>query len=154
MKRRAFLTRLAPKSGRRVLPPYTHANTDFAPCLNCSGPCIEACAEETGVLVPGAAGRPFLDFQQAGCTFCRACLEACPEGVLSEAAGRRPLAQVWIEAGACLAHQGVVCVACKQACPENAVTFEGMLRPRINDACTGCGLCIPACPVEAVAWSA
>lgn len=152
MKRRAFLARLAPKSGRRVLPPYATAETDFSPCLNCSGPCVTACEEETGVLVRDAAGRPFLDFQRAGCTFCRACLDACPEGVL-EGPERSPLAQVWIETGACLAHRGVVCVACKQACPEDAVTFEGMMRPRINEACTGCGLCVPACPVEAVAWS-
>ncbi|WP_457633383.1 4Fe-4S binding protein [Oceanithermus desulfurans] len=113
---------------------------------------MTACEEETGVLARDAQGRPFLDFLRAGCTFCRACLDACPEGVLAEP-GRSPLAEVWIETGACLAHQGVVCVACKQACPEDAVIFEGMMRPRINEACTGCGLCVPACPVEAVAWS-
>jgi ferredoxin-type protein NapF len=113
---------------------------------------VEACAGETGVLVREEGGAPFLDFQVAGCTLCAACLEACPEGVLGE--GRSPLARVWIETGACLAHRGVVCVACRQACPEDAVVFEGMLRPEIVDRCTGCGLCVPVCPVEAVAWSA
>jgi len=135
-----------------VLPPYADKDTDFAPCVSCSGHCQTACAGETGVLVRDAEGIPYLDFQRAGCTFCAACLEACDRGVLTE--GRSPLARVWIDTASCLAHQGVVCVACKQACSEDAVVFEGMMRPKITETCTGCGLCISVCPVEAVAWSA
>ncbi len=154
MQRRAFLGRWVEGAGRRALPPYAPRGAELEACLACSGPCVEVCTEETGVLRRDDAGRPYLAFEEAGCTFCRACLEACSEGVLREEVERWPLARFWIDTSACLAHQGSVCVACVQACPEGAVKLQGMWRPEIlTDRCTGCGLCVAPCPVEAVRWS-
>jgi ferredoxin-type protein NapF len=56
---------------------------------------------------------------------------------------------------ACLAHAGVVCQACSDACPEHAI--RARLRrggPPLavvdEDRCTGCGACVPVCPVGAL----
>lgn len=39
---------------------------------------------------------------------------------------------------------------CAEACPEQAYTREGDLVVFDADKCTGCGLCVPACPFHAV----
>jgi CRP-like cAMP-binding protein/NAD-dependent dihydropyrimidine dehydrogenase PreA subunit len=39
---------------------------------------------------------------------------------------------------------------CVEACPEEAIVWDDQGALYINDACTGCGDCIPACPYDAV----
>jgi ferredoxin-type protein NapF len=56
---------------------------------------------------------------------------------------------------ACLARIGVVCEACGDACPECAIRFAlrrgGPPLPSLDqDRCTGCGACVPICPVGAI----
>ena len=59
----------------------------------------------------------------------------------------------------CLAEAGIVCRSCGEACGESAIRF----RPRIGlapqaivneQACTGCGECVGACPGEAITLGA
>ena len=59
----------------------------------------------------------------------------------------------------CLAEAGIVCRSCGETCGESAIRF----RPRIGlppqavvneDACTGCGECVGACPGEAITLGA
>jgi ferredoxin-type protein NapF len=55
----------------------------------------------------------------------------------------------------CLARAGVVCQACGDACPEQAIRFAprrgGPSLPSLDeDRCTGCGDCVPTCPVGAI----
>ena len=56
---------------------------------------------------------------------------------------------------ACLARLGVVCQACGDACPERAIRFSlrhgGPPLPSLEgDRCTGCGACVPICPIGAI----
>jgi ferredoxin-type protein NapF len=59
----------------------------------------------------------------------------------------------------CLAEAGIVCRSCGETCGESAIRF----RPRIGlppqaivneQACTGCGECVGACPGEAITLGA
>jgi ferredoxin-type protein NapF len=59
----------------------------------------------------------------------------------------------------CIAFNNVVCRSCGDACGETAIRFS----PRLGGAalpeliagrCTGCGVCIPACPASAITLSA
>lgn len=64
-----------------------------------------------------------------------------------------PVARV---APSCLALQGVECRLCGDACDSGAIRFPprlgGVARPVIDEArCTGCGDCLPPCPVAALA---
>lgn len=59
----------------------------------------------------------------------------------------------------CLARRGIVCRSCGDACPERAIRFPPLLGraalPVLSlEACTGCGDCLPVCPVAAIALPA
>ena len=49
--------------------------------------------------------------------------------------------------------QEIPCNPCQYACPAGAITIGDSItnRPKTNpEACTGCGLCIPCCPGQAI----
>jgi ferredoxin-type protein NapF len=54
----------------------------------------------------------------------------------------------------CLAQRGVACQSCRDVCPESAIAFPprlgGVALPLLRDGCTGCGECVPLCPVAAI----
>ena len=57
-------------------------------------------------------------------------------------------------ASACVERHGVVCRRCVEACEHSAIRI--LAREKLGAvidaaACTGCGDCIPVCPVEAIA---
>ncbi len=131
------------------LPPW--AAVDFTErCTRCDA-CIDAC--ETGVLVRGDGGFPRIDFSRAGCVFCAACVEACREGAFDLPLSCAPWSLRPRLAEGCLAVRGVVCRACEDVCEAAAIRFRlqlgGRALPDIDTgACTGCGACVAACPVD------
>ena len=50
----------------------------------------------------------------------------------------------------CLVHHGALCTACADACPHEAITITRTVAIDPID-CTGCGLCVAACPTHALA---
>ena len=55
----------------------------------------------------------------------------------------------------CLPAQGVLCRSCGEVCESGAILFTpvsgGTSRPFLqNSLCTGCGECLPICPVLAI----
>ncbi|RUM44497.1 MAG: ferredoxin-type protein NapF [Hydrogenimonas sp.] len=134
-----------------VRPPYhTDASLFLRLCPACSEKsCAKVCEEE--IIHIREDGTPELIFNQKGCTFCDACLEACEADVLSDATKTTIDVKVEIDVLQCIAWHQVMCHSCKDPCLEDAITFLGLFRPEIDSQrCTGCGWCIPVCPAEAI----
>ena len=94
-------------------------------------------------------GIPYLDFQSGACTFCGACVEACP--VEREDEVPASLGTVLLDRNQCIAWNGVICLSCQTACTYRSVTMDLRGRPAITtEACTGCGACVGVCPSQAL----
>lgn len=141
-----------------VRPPYGESESLFqSKCPSCeSKGCIASCDEK--IIFITDDGTPALTFKQNGCTFCDDCANACEEGVLSlenRDTAEQLTALFRISLKSCVAHHGVVCFACKEPCVDNAILFNGMFAPVIDDdRCTGCGFCLSRCPTQAISYTA
>ena len=65
-------------------PPWHRGLALESHCPGCTHPCVTACDPGIIHLHPqdhDLAGLPYLDFNTSGCTFCKACVEACPVSV-------------------------------------------------------------------------
>lgn len=87
------------------------------------------------------------------CTGCAICQMACAQ---TKTGGTNPrLALLRIEKHS-LIHKPVLCAQCQnafcmQVCPSEAITQEDEGRVVIlEEKCTGCGLCVEACPISMV----
>ena len=116
-------------------------------CRECPAPCLASCADQLIRRHPADhehSGQPYLDLSRAGCTFCGDCTTACPQ--TDRALEKVGLAK--LDQAQCTAWNAVICVSCRGICSAIQVDLRG--RPSIEDeACTGCGICISRCPVEA-----
>ena len=141
-----------------VRPPYGSNESLFQnKCPDCeSKACVTSCEEK--IIFIEKDGTPSLDFSKSGCTFCDDCAKACHDDVLSlenTETSEKVNAKFMISIDACVAHHGVICYSCKEPCLDDAILFNGMFNPVIDDdKCTGCGFCISRCPTVAIGYKA
>jgi len=156
---KSFAKPLAPKQEEKILllrPPYGKDESLFQnKCPSCeSKACVTSCDEKIIVILED--GTPTLDFSKNGCTFCDECANVCASDVLSlenVATSERLNAMFRINIESCVAHEGVICNSCKEPCIDDAILFNGMFNPVIDEErCTGCGFCISRCPTQAIVY--
>ncbi|WP_242007574.1 ferredoxin-type protein NapF [Luteimonas cucumeris] len=154
LSRRALLCGELRARPAQPRPPWALAEADFLRACTACGDCLSACPEQ--VLVRDADGRAIFEPQQGECTFCGDCATACAAGAIDRARVASPWHWTAEVSDACLTRSGVVCSSCRDACGESAIRFHpvigGVSQPQLDSArCTGCGACIRACPVSAIA---
>ncbi len=139
-----------------VRPPYGKYESLFqSECPSCeSKACVASCDEK--IIFIADDGTPTLSFEKNGCTFCEACAKACEPDILSleNSETSEYLSAIFkISLESCVAHHGVVCHACKEPCIDDAILFNGMFNPVIDDEkCTACGFCLSRCPTQAISY--
>ncbi len=152
------LSRTKEESLLLVRPPYGESESLFqSKCPSCeTKSCVTSCDEK--IIFITDDGTPTLSFKVNGCTFCDECANACSEGVLSleNSETSETLNTIFrISLESCVAHHGVICSSCKEPCIDNAILFNGMFAPVIDDdKCTGCGFCMARCPTQAISYHA
>ena len=141
-----------------IRPPYGRGESLFqSECPSCeSQACVTSCDEKI-IFIDKETKTPTLTFAKNGCTFCDECAIACEKDVLQleeEESSEPYLNAIFkISLEACVAHHGVICNACKEPCIDNAILFNGMFNPVIdNEMCTACGFCISRCPTQAISY--
>ena len=141
-----------------IRPPYGKSESLFqSECPSCENQaCVTSCDEQI-IFIDKETNTPTLTFSKNGCTFCDECAIACEKNVLllEENFEDEPYlhAIFKISLEACVAHHGVICNACKEPCIDDAILFNGMFNPVIdNEKCTACGFCISRCPTKAISY--
>lgn len=137
-----------------IRPPWALPEALFTETCSACKKCIDDCPEK--ILIKGRAGFPEVDFSLGECTFCTKCVATCPDKAL---ASDGEISSPWqlkayIE-GACLTHQGIVCVTCQEQCEPGAIKMKhqlGMVAiPQVfSELCNGCGACFQPCPNNAI----
>ena len=125
-------------------------------CFRCGEVCTAGCIEFYPAWAhPRLAGTPYIVPRRAGCNTCMRCTQVCPTGALTEVPyeKERVLADIdmgmaYVDEGLCLSHIGRVCGVCHDACPypSDAIALDPGAKPRMLDACVGCGRCEERCP--------
>jgi ferredoxin-type protein NapF len=136
-------------------PPPWHRGLALAEhCIGCPHPCVSACEPGIIQLHPAdheQAGIPYLDFSNNGCTFCQACVEACPIDIEVVAGVLPVIGTAQLDRTTCIAWDDVICMSCHDRCDYHAITVVHQRRAQVDvDVCNGCGMCVAACPVNAL----
>jgi ferredoxin-type protein NapF len=132
-------------------PPWHQAVAEA--CTSCDQQCAAACPQAIVRIHPDDhryAGQPWLQFSTTGCTFCGDCAEACPaiESYERESAS---IGELQLNNASCLSWNNVFCMSCIGKCDARALRMDERRRPVLQySMCTGCGMCIHVCPVDAL----
>ncbi|MBI3149315.1 MAG: ferredoxin-type protein NapG [Betaproteobacteria bacterium] len=157
-----------------IRPPGALKEDEFlGACIRC-GLCVRDCPYDILSLAlpeePVATGTPYFVARQKPCEMCEdiPCVKACPTGALNHRLkdiGKAKMGlAVLVDQENCLNFLGLRCDICYRVCPvlDRAITLEQRLNPRTgkhalfipvvhSEACTGCGKCEKACPLEVAA---
>lgn len=142
--------------GRKFFrPPGALSEQAFLDACSRCGKCVQACPEKViHVAREGDGpqpGTPVLRPNHGACTMCGDCMAVCPTGALKPTpVGEIRIGIAVIEPDTCLGYLGKACTACHDACPlePNAIDFDGTVPKVDSRICTGCGLCVHACPTK------
>ena len=157
----AFLTRQGRENVKRSQkplgsrPPWFQQvmESNDGACSNCDQECVTSCPQKIISLHPGEhehVGTPWLDFSVTGCTFCGKCAEACPSIESFEKESSR-MKSLQLVKESCLTWNNVFCMSCIGKCDVRALRLDERRRLILNDSlCTGCGMCVHSCPVNAL----
>lgn len=124
-------------------------------CTGC-GDCIQACPYNTifPVFDPKLEKNiPHLDPNMNACMMCfdYPCINACEVDALKSFKKKETLklgqAKALVDHCINTKTEQLTCNACRDSCPiENVITYNKKFQPRISKDCTGCGICVHACP--------
>ncbi len=154
MQRRELFSSLASslntkKQEKLLRPPYFSDESLFhKECNKCDAKCASVCEED--IIKIADDKTPHLFFSNSGCTYCDKCADACEYGVLNIENKNRLAAIISIDKNSCISWGHTMCFSCKDPCMDNAIDFQAMFMPSINENCTACGLCISRCPTDAI----
>ena len=148
--------RKSPVRINRLRPPGAVPEDQFSShCIRC-GRCAEVCPYRSVVLLDAKsgtdAGTPLVEAEVIPCYLCMECVTVCPSGAL------RPIEMeetrmgiAVIDPETCVTRLGtLLCRTCYNVCPlqDTAIDLPAMEPQVIEDGCTGCGICVHACPID------
>lgn len=133
--------------------PWALSEAEFVQGCTACGDCFSVC--ESRIIVRGANGLPEIDFSQGECTFCRQCVEHCPQPLFRPVEMPAWTHKIEIK-HTCLSQHQIECRSCGDSCSNNAIRFRLSLgkvaQPQVDlDYCNGCGACLTSCPTNAIA---
>lgn len=135
-------------------PGALHEDEFLKTCEKC-GKCAEACPEDIIHFAKEnegpPEGTPIIRPNHEPCIMCGDCMEACPTGALKPTpVSKMRIGIAVVDSESCIGYAGTECRDCHDACPlePNAIAFDE-LKPMVDSrVCTGCGLCVEACPTR------